>query len=282
MELDCPAWGGIDPRAARGVFRDLTTYLDQPIKAITRMYWDQREGEDAVAQQRVAEAADERPVVQYYAQTRHYLYELSYWEACYDKQMWFRVIERACRKYRFGHILDFGGGIGGLTLYLNTHGIQCDYLDVGGVTMAYAASRFARHGLHVPTYDVTSRTTTPKGGYDAVVAWDVLEHLFDLEDAIRQIGALLRPGGWVMSKSTFAIEGGRHEAIHLKRHACYGDVRRLNELFRRHHLHFVGQLKPSRVSRFLRMLGRQTAVTGIRIAPRLKHGGNFLVHERIE
>ena len=272
--------GGLDPKAAREVFGDLTAYLQQPIDVIAEEYWRYRTGEDLIAQQRVGEAKDETPVLAYYAATPHYLYELSYWEASRDKQAWLRVVAMACRKYGLNHVLDFGGGVGGLGLYLNARGIRCDHLDVAGKTFDYAAWRFARHALEVTMLDITSSNRQPKGPYDAILTWDVLEHLFDLEGAIRNIAQLLRPRGWFISKSTFAVEGGYHEAIHLAQHARYADVATFNELVARSGFHYLGQLKPNRFSRLLRTCGWRYAVMGIRITPRLKHGGNFLVHER--
>ena len=270
----------MDPQAAEAVFGDLTAYLHQPIETIARDYWRYHEGEDVRAQQKVGEARDEAPVLAYYAATPHYLYELSYWEASLDKQAWFRVVALACRRYGLKRVMDFGGGVGGLSLYLNARGIRCDYLDVAGKTFDYARWRFERHRLGVTMLDVTAPDRQPQGPYDAILAWDVLEHLFNLEGTIQRIAGLLRPGGWFISKSTFAIAGGQHEAIHLAQHARYADVATLNKLVGRSGFRFLGQLKPNRLSRLLRSCGWRYAVAGIRIAPRLKHGGNFLVHER--
>jgi SAM-dependent methyltransferase len=272
--------GGLSPRAAREAFGDLTAYLRQPIEDIARRYWEYHLGEDLIAQQRVAQATDEREVLSYYERTPHYLYELSYWEASRDKQAWFQVLARACRRYRLRRVMDFGGGVGGLALHLRSRGIGCEYLDVAGRTFDYAAWRFRRRGLAVPMHDALNGH--PVGPFDAVFAWDVLEHLFDLDEALERIRRALRPGGWLVSKSTFAPEaGGHHEAIHLERHARYSDVRKLNELMSRHGLRFVGQLKPDRLSRLLRRCGWPHAVVGLTLRPRLKHGGNFLVHEWI-
>jgi len=273
--------GGLDPAAAPEVFGDMTAYFQQkPIEVIAKEYWRHHEGEDVTAQQQVGEAKDEATVLAYYAETPHYLYELSYWEASADKQAWFRVVELACRKYDLRHVLDFGGGVGGLSLYLNRRGIRCDYLDVAGKTFDYAAWRFGCSGLDVTMLDITSANRRPTGPYDAIVAWDVLEHLFDLEGAIRNIAGLLRPRGLFLSKSTFATEGTPHEAIHLAQHKRYADVAVFNELVAGSGFQYLGQLKPNRVSRLLRTCGFRYAVAGIRITPRLKHGGNFLVHER--
>lgn len=279
MDHEHPNWGGLDPRAATSVFADLTSDTHLPVEVLAKAYWDHRAGEDALAQRRVAEASDDATVSAYYAETPRYLYELSYWEACHDKQSWFRVVARFCKKYRLKNVLDFGGGVGGLTLFLRTHGIHCDYLDVPGKTFDYAARRFAKRNFNVTMRNANDITALPWQSYDAVVAWDVLEHIFELDKAIETIARLLRPKGWFLSKSTFAVESkDHHEHVHLAKHACYADVRRLNQLFTQFGFSFRGQLKPSRFSRLLNTFGLKHAMLGIRIAPRLKHGGNFLIH----
>lgn len=270
---------GLEPRAAAEVFGDLTAYLHQPLDAVAQRYWRYRQTEDVEAQRRVAEATQESDVLAYYAATPHYLYELSYWEASRDKQAWFKVLAMACRRYGLRRVVDFGGGVGGLCVALRSRGIACDYLDVAGNTFTYAAWRFARRRLPVQMFNAMDGWPAA-GQYDAVITWDVLEHLFDLEDAVHKIARLLRPGGWFLSKSTFAVEGGHHLDIHLAKHARYADVRELNRMVSQHGFEFVGQLKPTRFSRVLRACGWRDAVAGIRVAPRLKHGGNFLVHRR--
>jgi hypothetical protein len=106
----------------------------------------------------------------------------------------------------------------------------------------------------------------------------VLEHIFDLDQAIAGVARLLAPTGHFLSKSTFAEADSQHLHIHLAKHAPYADVRRFNELMDRHRFGYRGQLKPNRLSRLLRACGLRYTVAGIRISPRLKHGGNFLVH----
>ena len=269
---------GLDPQASKAIFDDLTAYLGKRIETIAEEYWRYHEGEDLIARQRVGDAKDAGTVLAYYAATPHYLYELSYWEASRDKQAWFRVVSMACKKYQLTHVLDFGGGVGGLCDYLSRRGIRSDYVDVAGKTFDYAAWRFKRRQLSVTMFDAGSQR--PAGSYDGVFAWDVLEHIFDLDEMIRGVASLLRPKGWFITKSTFATTGSPHEAIHLAQHACYADVAVLNELMSVCGFTYRGQLKPDRLSRLMRVCGLRYAVAGIRIAPRLKHGGNFLVHER--
>jgi len=271
--------GGADPKVAEPVFGDLVAYLGRPIEDIAEEYWRYRTTDDVPAQERVARATDEAPVMAYYQSTPHYLYELSYWEASYDKQAWLRVVAKACRKYRLTRVLDYGGGVGGACLFLRAQGIACDYLDVAGKTYEYAAWRFQRRGVPIKMFDVL--TGWPTEPYDAVMAWDVLEHVFDLEATMAHVAEVIRNGGWLLSKSTFADANGGHLHIHLAKHACYQDVGRFNQLVLPYGYRYVGQLKPNRLSRLLRAGGARYAVAGIRITPRLKHGGNFLVHERV-
>ena len=271
-------WGGIDSRAAVWVFNDLVAYLSRPIDQIAQEYWRYCDSEGLTEQERVAHAANEGAVMAYYQVTPHYLYELSYWESSQDKQAWLKVLARACRARGIRRILDYGGGIGGACLSLRRAGLECDYLDVAGKTFNYAAWRFARHGISPRMSNILEGW--PAEHYDAVVTWDVLEHVFDLEDTITHISHLIRPGGWLINKSTFADTDGHHEHIHLAKHACYQDIRAFNDLIVSRGFRFLGQLKPNRLSRLLRSCGLRYAVAGARITPRLKHGGNFLVHER--
>lgn len=272
--------GGLDPSVAPSIFSDLTEYMQQPIETIAKEYWRYYDMEGVAAQQRVAQATEEKDVHAYYAATPHFLYQLSYWEASLDKQAWFRVLILACRKYNLSRVLDFGGGIGGLTLSLAARGISSDYLDVAGKTFDYAAWRFAKHNVPVKMFDAAGSSEQQlRGPYDAVITWDVLEHIFDLKGAVAKVAGQLRPGGWFLNKSTFAVKGSQHEAIHLEQHSKYSDMQVFNELLVSSGFRFLGQLKPNRLSRLLRSVGFRYAVTGARITPRLKHGGNFLVHE---
>ena len=282
MDREHPSWGGVVPTAAARVFDDLTRYQELLLSQITQRYWIYQDGPGARAEAEAAGAGSEAPLLDYYAQTPHYLYELSYWESSQDKQSWFEVLRRACRQFTLQRVLDFGGGVGGLSLALRRAGIACDHLDVPGQTSRYAAWRFERHAVPVTVLNALAPQTWPRETYDAVIAWDVLEHLFDLDASLRAIRGLLRPGGWLLGKSTFATATEGHCHIHLAKHVPYSDVRVLNELMQRCGFGYVGQLKPNSLSRAARAVGMRGAVLGVKVAPRLKHGGNFLIHRRTD
>ena len=267
---------GLDGPAAQRAFTHLTAYLQKPLPEIAAVYWEQKRSSDVEAQRQAAQGRSASEVNRYYEQTAQYLYELSYWEATRDKQKWFEVLRQACRKFKRLNVLDFGGGVGGLTLALRRGGIACDHLDVPGNTLSYARWRFDREGSPARTWKATE--PSPRENYDAVFAWDVFEHLYDLESTLDRIRGMLRPGGWLVSKSTFSESEQHH--IHLEKNWIYDDIGMWNRLLAGKGFEYVGQLKPGPVSRLLEKSIGWHRPFGIRIVPRFKHGGNFLVHEK--
>ena len=89
----------------------------------------------------------ENGILEYYGKTGHYLYELLYWESCKSKYVEFKKIEFFIKKYGIKSILDYGGGIGSLCIYLDKMLVHCDYLDVSGKTADFASWRFKRRGI---------------------------------------------------------------------------------------------------------------------------------------
>lgn len=267
---------GLDKQAAERAFGHLTQYLKKPLPEIASVYWQQRKTADAEAQRRAAAGKSTEEVNQYYAETPQYLYELSYWEATRDKQKWLEVLRQACLKTGRKKVLDFGGGVGGVTLALRRAGIACDHLDVPGNTSTYASWRFSRENFPAQVWD--ARGPVPEGTYDAIVAWDVFEHLYDLGETLGRIQQLLRPGGWLVSKSTFAESEQHH--IHLEKNRIYNDIGVWNRLLDEKGFDFIGQLKQDPVSRLLEKTTGWHRPLGIRIVHKLKHGGNFLIHEK--
>ncbi len=266
---------GVVPPASQVALGNLERFTGRPIQELSADYWRSRKTSDRQAQDHVAASTDEATVIDYYRDTQQYLYELTYVEGSIKRQGWLQVLERACRRFGLQHVLDLGGGIGSVSLYLAQRGIRCDYTDVRGKTFAYAAWRFALHRLNVAMFDATQ--AWPTGPYDAIIAWDVLEHLKEMEEKLGWIAQRLRPGGLLIHWSTFT----ECEGVHLPENMAYGDVRQYDALLQRKGFRYRGQLKPNQLSRLLRQWGWRTATLGIRLNPRLKFSGCFLIHERV-
>jgi len=202
---------------------------------------------------------DEERIVEYYRKTPRYLYELLHWECSFDKQDKFKLIHSFLSSKKIKDVLDFGGGIGGLSIFLDKRGIRCDYLDIRGKGWEFAKWRFEKNSLDVKMLD--SFSDKPHKKYGAIVAYDVLEHLPDLRREITRIAGMLCGGGYLLAKSTFSGGG-----LHLKQNEEYLDMKKFNSLVSECGLDYCGRLKKN--------------IFGFYISPKEKYGGNFLIYQK--
>lgn len=256
------------------VYRDLTEYFKMPIEEISKDYWTKRETTDKELQNAIENTSIEKEIIEYYKNSRQYLYELTLWEAQKDKQRELKKLYLFCKRFNVKKILDFGGGTGALCIYLNNHGLRCDYSDIPGQTYNFARWRFNRHKINLKILSAFENSS--QGYYDAVIAYDVFEHIFDLAGAIKKINVCLITGGYLISKSTFSGGG-----LHLLKNEIYQDLKDFNRLLSDNGFQSLGQLKADRFSRILNKMAFRYLLMSIRISKRLKHGGNFVVHRKI-
>lgn len=89
-----------------------------------------------------------------------------------------------------GRLLDVGCGHGLLLDEASRRGYEAVGLELSRRAAAYARDELGQHVVEEPLEEHSS-----KGGYDAVVMADVLEHLDDPVEGIHRCRELLRPGG---------------------------------------------------------------------------------------
>jgi SAM-dependent methyltransferase len=94
-----------------------------------------------------------------------------------------------------GPVLDVGCGAGSVTAELVRRGRTVHGVDILGEAVERAASR----GIRARRADVQDGLPYGDGSMDAVVALDVLEHVLDPAALLREIGRVLRPGGFVIA-----------------------------------------------------------------------------------
>lgn len=94
-------------------------------------------------------------------------------------------------KTKPGRVLDVGCGRGFLLRAFQLRG-----WDVTGTEMSESAAAYARQRLQLPVHvGKLDELNLPESSFDAVVMWHVLEHFDRVNDALREVNRLLKPGG---------------------------------------------------------------------------------------
>ena len=100
-----------------------------------------------------------------------------------------QIIETRCPPR--GRILDFGCAAGFFLQVAQQHGWH-----ISGVELSQEMARRAEELLRAPIY--TSLAAVPDRDFDAITLWEVIEHVPDPIDTLRQLIDRLKPGGVLM------------------------------------------------------------------------------------
>jgi SAM-dependent methyltransferase len=127
------------------------------------------------------------------------------------KQEVIRVIKERIEKYikekkkQQINILMFGDGVGSDTIYLYRFlkdKATFYYFDVpGSKTFNFALKRFARHNIQVKL--LTEYHKIPQNFFDIVISLEVLEHLPNPIEGIKDINSFLKTGGKALITESF-------------------------------------------------------------------------------
>jgi 2-polyprenyl-3-methyl-5-hydroxy-6-metoxy-1,4-benzoquinol methylase len=261
-----------DTQARRKVYLELEQFCGKPIEKIADDFWLRTEQEKELYK-RIADATSEAEVVGYYASSDKYLYELANRETKKSQVERYRKAANLLSYLGARKVLDYGGGAGGLVISLCKRGFECDYLDVPGPTFNFALFRFKKNGVTPRVFDATQ--DVQPDNYDAVLAMDCFEHLFDLESAVRKVSRLLREGGYLIQSSVF--RGG---GIHLPKNDRYSDLNVLNSLLLRYSLCHVKEERRLIQGILARIMGK-TAPAFVIVGRRCQIARSIVIHRKL-
>lgn len=109
-------------------------------------------------------------------------------------------------------VLVLGDGIGDMTLTLLRSGLDAVYHDLrDSDTAKFAQMRLWMHTGHECETLLSNDWNPPKvlpGNYDAICAADFMEHLPNVEEWVKWIHTILRPGGLLFAQNAFNCGSG--------------------------------------------------------------------------
>lgn len=118
----------------------------------------------------------------FYGTSRMYLYDLTAFAMSGVKRPYLAALQ--CIVPPGTRLLDYGCGIGTDGLRLLANGYRVEFADFDNPSVAYLRWRLARRGIDAPIHDVTAEVP---GGFDAAIAFDVLEHVDNPFDFLAQL-----------------------------------------------------------------------------------------------
>ena len=118
----------------------------------------------------------------FYKQTTNYIYELGEWHLFVaDKRASDLALVEELRKKAPPNgkmnVLDFGGGVGLLSVLLARAGLDVTLADLDSTSLTFAAFRAKRHAIPLKIWKSDVEPMPPDGKYDLIVALDVFEHI---------------------------------------------------------------------------------------------------------
>jgi 2-polyprenyl-3-methyl-5-hydroxy-6-metoxy-1,4-benzoquinol methylase len=158
-------------------------------------------------------------IVTFYSHTDKYIWELLLWNATDDyRRSYRRVIERMAELWPSNecpNALDYGAGVGSIALQLAEHGYRVTIADVPGLTLSFATARLRHHGVEHDVLPVAEGTPDFAGRrWNALVCFDVLEHVPEPDRLCRALVGAIEPGGAAALIADFE-SGGEDYPQHL-------------------------------------------------------------------
>ena len=141
----------------------------------------------------------------FYKETENYIFELAGWHKSPQRKQLTRMAVRVCEQSKLHTILDFGCGIGQDGISLAKAGFKVTLSDLPGKTFDFAKWRVKERGTNISF--ANSDELAEK--YDAILCFDVLEHLWEPEKTVEYLHEHLKDDGILLVTVNF-----RHNDIH--------------------------------------------------------------------
>lgn len=139
-------------------------------------------------------------VENFYTNSTIYIFDLMWWHSItmgLSPLRRINVLEFALTQ-GIKNYLDYGCGVGSTGILFAKHGLEVTLTDIGHKVLKFAAWRFKKRNLNVNVINFSEKL--PKSNYELISAFDVLEHLVNIEVLVINIySALVKNGYFVIN-----------------------------------------------------------------------------------
>lgn len=136
-----------------------------------------------------------------YIEDPFYVFNLTIWHATNVQiKQRKRMLELAK-----GRVLDYGAGVGDMCIMAKKKKLEVDYANLRGRVFDFAKWLFNKKGYDIPMIELSSSGISKN--YDTIFCIDVIEHVTDPKELLKNFVNHLNNGGYLMITSLDPITG---------------------------------------------------------------------------
>lgn len=197
---------------------ELSKYLNKPEEEIEKLMLVEKPVEQSWNIIN-PDPTSEESVNNFYMETDSYIYELMAANNIVQTLYSFFVLIQKMKELEITTVLDYGAGVGTLSIIFKRLGYDVTYADLPGKTFDFARWRIDQRELNIGMVDL-NKTLRISEKFDCVLSTEVVEHVVDPIKLIRKISEALRKDGiFVVSESCNYTE---EFSSHLESNKKYG------------------------------------------------------------
>jgi glycosyltransferase involved in cell wall biosynthesis len=154
-------------------------------------------------------------IVEYYEKGKYILYDLVDWQTRHIYNWWVGVhVNRLIKHVQQGDkVLDFGAGVGTLSILLAQKGCDVTAVDIGGEYLKFAEWRAAKHDIPIKFIRTKGEVPSELKEYNKIIAIEVFGHLPNPVDYAKKLVSHLKSGGLLLY--TLDVGGQADYPMHL-------------------------------------------------------------------